>query len=32
VTNDEKKIPVFIQTPIIVGNIQVKIKWVKEKR
>jgi hypothetical protein len=28
VTNDEKKIPVLIVTPIIVGNVQVKIKSV----
>lgn len=32
VTNDDKKIPVFIQTPIIVGNIQVKIKSVTIKK
>lgn len=32
VTNDDKKIPVFIQTPIIVGNIQVKIKSVTVKK
>jgi hypothetical protein len=29
VTNDEKKIPVLVTTPIIVGNIQVKITSVK---
>lgn len=32
VTNDEKKIPVLIKTPIIVGNIEVKLKWVKERK
>jgi len=29
VTNDEKKIPVFIKTPIVVGEVQVKIKEIK---
>lgn len=32
VTNDEKKIPVLITTPIIVGNIQVKLTKVKGYR
>ena len=30
VTNDEKKIPLLIKTPIVVGEIQVKIKEIKE--
>ena len=30
VTDDEKKIPVLIKTPIVVGEIQVKIKSIKE--
>jgi hypothetical protein len=29
-TNDEKKIPVLIKTPIVVGEIQVKIKSIKD--
>jgi hypothetical protein len=29
VTDDEKKIPVYIKTPIIVGDIQAKIKTIK---
>jgi hypothetical protein len=29
VTDDEKKIPVFIKTPIVVGEVQVKIKSIR---
>jgi hypothetical protein len=29
VTDDEKKTPLLIKTPIVVGEIQVKIKWIK---
>jgi hypothetical protein len=29
-TDDEKKVPVLIKTPIVVGEVQVKIKEIRE--
>jgi hypothetical protein len=32
VTDDDKKVPVFIKTPIVVGEVQVKIKAIKNTK